>query len=315
MFSILSTETQSRIPMTVAIVLGMLLLAFALCATAVFQVLEEYRMPGEWLARSGPVAAEEIQALREDIGTRIVVRSTATAALLLCTLATLWLQQRQLAVRRALHRVKLLAHNILSSLNQGVITTDQEAIITSINSAAMDLIGVDVDCIGRPIASISSPDVPLEALRGTLGGRKGAVSECDLSLDRTGRVRRIVVSVHELKDMKEATIGSVIHLRDVTERILMREQMWRMEQFASLNTLASGLLHEIKNPLTALSIHVQLLEERLSCASPDEPAREMIGVLKTEVRRLNQTLSSFRDFTSLERLDLRAIEFRRSSRT
>jgi nitrogen-specific signal transduction histidine kinase len=36
-----------------------------------------------------------------------------------------------------------------------------------------------------------------------------------------------------------------------------------MEQFASLSTLATGFVHEIKNPITALSIHVQLLEERL----------------------------------------------------
>ena len=78
-------------------------------------------------------------------------------------------------------------------------------------------------------------------------------------------MRRLVANAHDLKDSRGATIGCVIHLRDVTERILMEEQMWRMEQFASLSTLASGLHHEIKNPLTALSIHVQLLEERLRC--------------------------------------------------
>ena len=78
-------------------------------------------MLGEWLARPEPVTPGEIRALREDIGTRIIVRSTASAVLLLCTLATLWPQQRQLTVRRALHQVKWLAHNILSSLNQGVL--------------------------------------------------------------------------------------------------------------------------------------------------------------------------------------------------
>ena len=55
------------------------------------------------------------------------------------------------------------------------------------------------------------------------------------------------------------SLGSVVHLRDVTERMLMKERLWRLEQLASLSTLATGLHHEIKNPLTALSIHVQLL--------------------------------------------------------
>ena len=65
----------------------------------------------------------------------------------------------------------------------------------------------------------------------------------------------------------------MIHLRDVTERMLMREQIWRMEQFATFNTLASGLHHEIKNPITALSLHVQLLEESVRVPGPTGRSR------------------------------------------
>ncbi|MGZ3472245.1 MAG: hypothetical protein ACXVA6_19930 [Isosphaeraceae bacterium] len=64
MFSILSSENQTRVPITVAIVLATLLLALALCAMAVFQVLDEYRMLGGWLARPEPVSTGELRALR-----------------------------------------------------------------------------------------------------------------------------------------------------------------------------------------------------------------------------------------------------------
>src|SRR5207249_4129371 len=107
-----------------------------------------------------------------------------------------------------------------------------------------------------PISSISSNQVPLEELCRSVIERKGVVSDRDLTVDIGGRVRRMVASALELKDMRGESIGCVIHLRDVTERMLMKEQMWRMEQFATLSTLASGLLHEIKNPITALSLHV-----------------------------------------------------------
>jgi signal transduction histidine kinase len=310
MFSVRPSENQTRIPITVAIVLTTLVLALALSATAVFQVLDEYRMLGRWLARSAPVATAEIQALRRDIGTRIIVRSTATAVLLLCTLATLWLQQRQLAIRRALDQVKLFAHDILASLDQGVITTDQAAVITSINSAAMNLLGVGLDCIGRPITGISSAEVPLEELCRGVTERKTTVVDRELTLDHAGRVRRLVSSALDLKDRRGTTIGCVIHLRDVTERLLMKEQMWRMEQFASFSTLAAGLLHEIKNPITALSIHVQLLEERLRGSAADGSVAELIDVLKTEVRRLDLTLESFRNFASLQRLNLKQVDVR-----
>jgi signal transduction histidine kinase len=111
-----------------------------------------------------------------------------------------------------------------------------------------------------------------------------------------------------LKDTRGATLGCVIHLRDVTERMLMKEQMWRMQQFASLSTLASGLHHEIKNPITALSIHVQLLEERLRRMQSAGAVAELIGVLKSEVQRLTVTLESFRNFASLQRLHLTPVD-------
>jgi signal transduction histidine kinase len=85
----------------------------------------------------------------------------------------------------------------------------------------------------------------------------------------------------------------------------MEERVQLMERFVSLGTLAAGLHHEIKNPLTALSIHVQLLEKRIGGPTPTKQVDELIGVVKSEILRLNGVLNSFRDFASLHRLTLR----------
>jgi two-component system nitrogen regulation sensor histidine kinase GlnL len=308
MFTARSSENQSGFPITGVIVLAMLVLAVVLNITAVIQVLDEYRLLGSWLERAGSESDSEVEALRQDIGNRIIVRSVASAVLLLCTICTLWLQQHQLAVRRALHEAKLLARDVLASLNQGVITTDRMGRITSINNAAIRLLEVAPDCIGQPIGSISSAEVPLEKLSLSVTERQQIVSDTELTLDRDSQVRRLLVSALHLKDDRGATIGCVIHLRDVTERMLMKEQMWRMEQFASLSTLASGLHHEIKNPITALSIHVQLLDERLRRTEMDPSISETIGVLKDEVQRLTLTLESFRNLASLQRLHLKRVD-------
>lgn len=309
MFTAGPGEHQPRISFTSAFVLIALLVAYGLSVAAVYQVFDEHRMLGEWLGRPGPIPREDIEELRQEIGSRIIARTIASTVILLCTLATLLLQQRQLAVRRALDRVKLLAHNILSSLDTGLITTDLHGTVTSINPAAMGLLGLDFDCVGHPIARISSSEVPLEAMCAEVIAQKKAFRDKEITLDRLGYQRRLVTSSLELKDRAGATVGCVIHLRDVTERMLMKEQMWRMEQFASLSTLASGLHHEIKNPIAALSIHVQLLEEQLALAGASDPSVErVIDVLKTEVRRLNITLDSFRNFANLQRLNLKPVD-------
>src|SRR5262245_61217764 len=83
MFRVKDSEGYLRVPMTAAVVLGTLLLALALSAAAVYQVFHEHRLLGGWLARGEPVPASELRKLRQDIGTRIIIRSAALVALLL----------------------------------------------------------------------------------------------------------------------------------------------------------------------------------------------------------------------------------------
>ena len=303
MFRIRASEVHARIPKTATIVLVMLVLAFALSVTAVLQVSAEYRLLGDWRTRG--VSSAEIVALRQDIGSRFFVRSTASAVLLLCTLAMVWLQQRQLAILRVLHEVKLLSLEILTSMDQGVITTDLHDTITGINTAAVVILGIESECVGRPLPSLSSGGAPLADLVTRVAGRNAVVWDQDFVIDRGGRARRIRADAHVLKDSASRAVGCIILLRDVSDRVLLEERVHLMERFVSLGTLAAGLHHEIKNPLTALSIHIQLLEKRLSGPAPTKSAEELIGVVKSEIHRLNGVLDSFRDFASLHRLSPR----------
>src|SRR4051794_14086282 len=126
MFRIRASEVQAQIPKTAAMVLVMLLLALGLSVAAALQVYGEYQLLGDWATRPGEVAPAEVEALRGDIHARIIVRTTASAVLLISTIAMVWLQQRQLALLRVLYQVKLLSLEILASMDQGVVTTDPQ---------------------------------------------------------------------------------------------------------------------------------------------------------------------------------------------
>ena len=144
MFRVKASEIDARIPSSAAVVLITLVLASVLSVAAVYQVLDEYRLLGEWVHSSRPVSTSDIRSLRQDIGTRIIVRSAALVLLVLCTVATLWLQQRQFAIRRTLNQIKMFARDILASMDEGVITTDCHGTITSVNSAAIEVLGIAV---------------------------------------------------------------------------------------------------------------------------------------------------------------------------
>lgn len=254
------------------------------------------------LPASAPGPALEI--LQHEVRLQFIVTLLVSAILAFCLLAFWWFLRRYSTSQQSLRQVKILAHDILASMDQGVVTTDLTGVITSINSAALQLLGVDFECAGQPLACISSADLPLVELAKEVSQRQESVQDRRFAVNRSGRVQRFQADAHVLKDTQGTGMGYVIHLRDVTERMLMEERMRRMERFISLGALASGLHHEIKNPLTALSIHIQLLEEHLSESGSAEPIDELVGVLKSEVVRLNGVLESFRNFANLQHLNI-----------
>ncbi len=73
-----------------------------------------------------------------------------------------------------------------------------------------------------------------------------------------------------------------------------------------LNTLAAGLVHEIKNPLNTLSVNLQLLEEDLQRHNLENDLRipRKIQLLQKEVSRLENILSDFLRFAKKQKLHL-----------
>ncbi|MCZ6506422.1 MAG: ATP-binding protein [Acidobacteria bacterium] len=70
----------------------------------------------------------------------------------------------------------------------------------------------------------------------------------------------------------------------------LEEQAAEAESLAVIGTLASGLAHEIRNPLNALNLNMQLLDEELP---PSSAQRRMLGITQDEIRRLERLVSDF----------------------
>ena len=87
-----------------------------------------------------------------------------------------------------------------------------------------------------------------------------------------GSVRFITITMTPLVHAGETT-GKIILVRDVTEKKNQEVLLHRMENMANLTNLAAGMAHEIKNPLGAISIHIQLIQKAL------EKARENNNIL------------------------------------
>lgn len=114
-----------------------------------------------------------------------------------------------------------------------------------------------------------------------------------------GSVRFLTVSISPLVH-KNKLDGQLIIIKDVTETKNQEVLIHRMENLASLTNLAAGMAHEIKNPLGAISIHIQLIQKALLKARnnnnqlPEKKfVEDHIDVVNDEIEHLNKLISDF----------------------
>ena len=207
--------------------------------------------------------------------------------------------------QRSLRTVHVLASDVLASLDQGVITTDEQAAILSMNPRGRELLSPAAGGTELALTRFPPDHQPLEDMCREVLRKQDHIRDRDYIARKSGTDRHLRAGCSLLRDHNGMCRGTVIHLRDVTEKTLMEQQLRRMERYMGLGSLAAGLQHEIKNPLSALSLHIQLLKESLE-QEPEPKAwavQESLGILATEVRRITNVLESFRDFASVARLN------------
>ena len=94
---------------------------------------------------------------------------------------------------------------------------------------------------------------------------------------------------------------TIMEAHRLAEHQRLELEAQRVEHFALLGRLAAGVSHEIRNPLAAVFLHVDLLEEELCQPSPDSPAlvAETLAEIKLQLRRLEDLVQ---DYLSLVRV-------------
>jgi signal transduction histidine kinase len=114
-----------------------------------------------------------------------------------------------------------------------------------------------------------------------------------------GSIRFLTITMTPLMHDGNTT-GKIILVRDVTEKKNQEVLLHRMENLANLTNLAAGMAHEIKNPLGAISIHIQLLQKALEKARQNNDVlpqkkfvEDHVDVVNDEIDHLNKLIMDF----------------------
>jgi len=119
--------------------------------------------------------------------------------------------------------------------------------------------------------------------------------------------KRVQVSLDFVEE-RSSQIGALLIMRDTEPVRRIGDEIEMSRRMSASGRLTRGVAHEVKNPINAIVLHLQLLQNKLASQEPD--TRRHMDIIDSEIRRLDRVVQTLVDFTRPRDLHLEEIDFR-----
>lgn len=236
-------------------------------------------------------------------------RNTIIIALILLLIGSsaiisLFLAQAYRLTRRSLSRIKIFSEALVNNMPIGLIALNNQGKIITCNEKAQSVLNVACrDALDRDAITIL-PE-PLKKILTELPA-SGGFLERDIQLIAADGKEHIWETVAaELMD-EGLPAGRILLIRDVTAIRQMENEVTRTRHLNSIGSLAAGVAHEIRNPLSSIKGFAVYFKERLSGNKEDEQTAD---VMIAETERLNRVISQLIEFARPLKLKKEKVQF------
>jgi signal transduction histidine kinase len=212
-----------------------------------------------------------------------------------------------------------LAH-VLDTLRDGVLLFTAERRAVMVSDAVAYFLPEEAAVAGRPLVGRTLEEMfpPATALGAALlrafnsadnvSGETVLVEdgrEVQISLDR------IEDSVSGARNQSARQMGTLLTLRDTASALELEQELEVSRRLASIGRLTANVGHEVKNPINAMVVHLELLRSKLSSGLVEpESARKHVDILSDEMHRLDRVVQTLADFSRPISLELRDQDLR-----
>jgi len=197
------------------------------------------------------------------------------------------------AEQESLAELREIYQDVVRSIPSGLISTDLDGIVTSINRAGAEILRVSEDLLlGAHVieTSLFSATEWAEHIEASRIGE----TERHETLQNAGDTKRTVgFSVNRLTKVDGAPVGYIVIFQDLSDWRRLQEELQMRDRMSVVGELAAGLAHEIGNPLAAIYGSCQMLA---STYKGDEKRANLINILVKESQRLDRTIKGFLQF-------------------
>lgn len=193
------------------------------------------------------------------------------------------------------------ATQLLEAVLDGVVVLDRDGGVEHVNSEACRILASSFEALrGRPVEELTPAPAIARAARRALGQAASAVVHDQALERRLEPAVRVDVATSPLFDPGGHVDGALVLLRDRTIGNSLREMWDERESLAALGRIASGIAHEIRNPLGGIRGAAELLAARVT----ETKSREIAERIVREVDRIGTLVEDFLVFARGDELRL-----------
>jgi PAS domain S-box-containing protein len=194
---------------------------------------------------------------------------------------------------------------LLQRLEEGVLLFDDTGRLLMAGEPAERMLGMTrAEMAGRSTAELFPASTILGEIIGSAVRSGRSIEDQPVAIPRADAAPlRLVVSVQLLKSRSgRDDMGTLVTLRDVESRRQLEQQLDFSSRLASISRLTGGVAHEIKNPLNAMALHLEVLKGKLDGQQPE------IEVIGREIKRLDSVVKTFLNFNRPVDLNYKTID-------
>jgi len=108
---------------------------------------------------------------------------------------------------------------------------------------------------------------------------------------------------------KGTQIGALLIMRDAESVRRIGDEIEMSRRLSASGRVTGGVAHEVKNPINAIVLHLQLLQNKLAQLDPD--TRRHMDIIGSEIQRLDRVVQTLVDFMRARELHLEEVDLRR----
>ena len=195
-------------------------------------------------------------------------------------------------VQRTLNQMQSYIYYVVESMANGLISLDSEGVITTINQAAQELVGISEAEAKSLEVDRLLPEYAVE-IRDVLENNHTILNKEIVYQHSDGSAIPVNLSATQVKDVGGVKLGAVVLLNDMREMVELQERAKRAEHLASIGRMAATVAHEIRNPLSSIRGFAQFFANLFK---EETEERTYALAMMEESNRLNRVVSELLDY-------------------